>query len=240
MPSPKKVQPLKPAPLKTVIGGELENGLSAGVGGSINVAGSSKSTSSGTVSGDIANNATVYISMGGNKLTIGDVSAADKLAGGIADVGFDGVGADDAGESLYGGTTADIRFDGSFGVATVAATVGGSSDWAAGFSFSVAPVTVGIGFDSMRAASVGLGLSQGAISANVLYTSKSGDTAMGVDTSYQMSDATSVTIAYSQAGDSDGLGIGFSHDLGGGATLNAGAGQKDGETNADLGISMSF
>ena len=198
------------------------------------------STSQGSVSGDIGNNATVYISMGGNKLTIGDVDAADLLAGGIADVGFGGVGADDAGESLRGDTTADIRYDGSFGVATVAATVGGSSDWAAGFSFSVAPVTVGIGFDSLRAASVGLGLSQGAISANVLYTTKGGETAMGVDTSYKMSDATSVTIAYSQAGDKNGMGIGFAHDLGGGATLKAGAGQKDGNTNADLGISMSF
>ena len=203
---------------------------------------SSTGAVTGKVSGSLDNNATVYIEMGGNKLTIGDVSAADKLAGGIADVGFDGVGADDAGESLYGKTAADIRFDGSFGVATVAATVGGDSAWAAGFSFSVAPVTVGIGFDSLRAASVGLGLSQGGISANVIYTSKSGDTAMGVDTSYQMSDATSVTIAYSQesAEDGDGLGIGFSHDLGGGATLKAGAGQKDGQTNADLGISMSF
>ncbi|MCY4197922.1 MAG: hypothetical protein OXD33_13560 [Rhodobacteraceae bacterium] len=38
----------------------------------------------------------------------------------------------------------------------------------------------------------------------------------------------------------DAFGVGFSHDLGGGATLKAGVGPVDGNTVADLGIHMKF
>ena len=220
--------------------GMLANGASSVTGSSV-VAGTATGASQGSVSGDIANNASVHIGMAGHKLTIGrGLDAADVLAGGIAEVGFDGIGADDAAESLRGGTSVGARYDGSFGIASVAATVGDGNDWATGFKFSVAPVTVGIGFDSMKAASVGLGLSQGAVSGNVLYTSKGGEKAMGVDATYSLNDATSVTVVYSDAGANSGIGIGFSHALGGGATLAAGAGQKNGQSSADLGITMKF
>ena len=86
--------------------------------------------------------------------------------------------------------------------------------------------------------------------------------AMGVDISYQMSEVTSVVLvaaqskkesAYWSVGDAatddkwmktsttvDAFGVGFSHDLGGGATLSAGAGSVDSNAVADLGISMKF
>ena len=97
--------------------------------------------------------------------------------------------------------------------------------------------------------------------------------AMGVDVSYQMSEATSVVlvaaqhkkesahISYNRAGEKavgatvaptpsyswstssttvDAFGVGFSHDLGGGATLKAGAGSVDSNAVADLGITMKF
>ena len=38
----------------------------------------------------------------------------------------------------------------------------------------------------------------------------------------------------------DAFGVGFSHDLGGGATLKAGAGSVDSNAVADLGITMTF
>ena len=38
----------------------------------------------------------------------------------------------------------------------------------------------------------------------------------------------------------DAFGVGFSHDLGGGATLKAGAGSVDSDAVADLGITMTF
>ena len=58
---------------------------------------------------------------------------------------------------------------------------------------------------------------------------------------YSLNDATSVTVVYSSgAAGAEGIGIGFSHALGGGATLKAGAGQKNGQSAADLGIVMAF
>ncbi len=111
--------------------------------------------------------------------------------------------------------------------------------------------------------------------------------AMGVDMTYQMSEATSLVLVAAQhkrdnipnayfktsgtggstsvagragaiAGDQgkssdleqvwaakssttvDAFGVGFSHDLGGGATLKAGAGSVDSNAVADLGITMKF
>ncbi len=97
--------------------------------------------------------------------------------------------------------------------------------------------------------------------------------AMGVDVSYQMSEATSLVLVAAQhkkesatwyytdnspgaAADNvdlpveaewrkssttvDAFGVGFSHDLGGGATLKAGAGSVDSNAVADLGITMKF
>ena len=97
--------------------------------------------------------------------------------------------------------------------------------------------------------------------------------AMGVDMTYQMSEATSLVLVAAQhkhesarayldksklnagsladGGDVeahwvkssttvDAFGVGFSHDLGGGATLKAGAGSVDSNAVADLGITMKF
>ena len=283
----------------------------------------------------VNNHGEVYISMDMHKLTIGsDLDAADKLAGGLADPGFDGIGIDDVAEGPYGGSAADVRYDGDFGVAKVAISYGdnaGDAAWAAGFSFNVEPVNFGAGFDSNGVMSVGMGFTQGAIAMNALYSTDSdhdeadneafkcseatasgkatyngpqanacwranyaaGSTAgftglgnkpnlknqaFGVDVSYQMSEATSVVLvaaqhkkesakvsfnrsepipaaqqtstsgtttdaSYSWTKSSttvDAFGVGFSHDLGGGATLKAGAGSVDSNAVADLGITMTF
>ncbi len=265
-------------------------------------------------SNKIDNHGEVYISMDMHKLTIGsDLDAADKVAGGLADPGFDGIGIDDVAEGVWGKSAADVRYDGDFGVASVAISYGdnkGDAEWAAGFSFNVEPVTVGAGFDSNGVMSIGMGFTQGQISMNALYSTDSdhdeadneevkegadpgeklaaGGTitrpiignkmdlknqAMGVDVSYQMSEATSVTLVAAQhkmenaewlydadafattvtdvdnsieakwhksSKTIDAFGIGFSHDLGGGATLKAGAGSVDSNAVADLGITMKF
>ena len=272
----------------------------------------------------VDNHGEVYISMDMHKLTIGsDLDAADKVAGGLADPGFDGIGIDDVAEGPYGESAADVRYDGDFGVASVAISYGdnkGDADWAAGFSFNVEPVTFGAGFDSHGVMSIGMGFTQGLISMNALYSTdsdhdeadneaianvanaqnkahkdyiaKSGNLdvdskvgnkpdlknqAMGVDMTYQMSDTTSIVLVAAQhkkesarwsqawtgttvgigtgtdikrdpANDKwvkssttvDAFGVGFSHDLGGGATLKAGAGSVDSNAVADLGITMKF
>ncbi len=281
----------------------------------------------------VNNHGEVYISMDMHKLTIGsDLDAADKLAGGLKDPGFDGIGIDDVAEGPYGESAADVRYDGDFGVASVAISYGdnaGDAAWAAGFSFNVEPVTFGAGFDSNGVMSVGMGFTQGAIAMNALYSTDSDhdeadnegfacgsdadfrskdkaayskmkvdacklnhekaiankpdlkNQAFGVDVSYQMSEATSVVLVAAQhkkeaahlsyakgrpavskadatlanpertqTNDSltwsttsttvDAFGVGFSHDLGGGATLKAGAGSVDSNAVADLGITMKF
>ncbi len=278
----------------------------------------------------VDNHGEVYISMDMHKLTIGsDLDAADKLAGGIADPGFDGIGIDDVAEGPYGGSAADVRYDGDFGVAKVAISYGdnaGDAAWAAGFSFNVEPVNFGAGFDSNGVMSVGMGFTQGAIAMNALYSTDSDhdeadneafkcsdvndktkasynaaqagactigaanneefdglsnkpdlkNQAFGVDVSYQMNETTSVVLVAAQhkkesahvshtmyrptsgEGDNkvevrkpdytwstssttvDAFGVGFSHDLGGGATLKAGAGSVDSNAVADLGITMKF
>ncbi len=263
-------------------------------------------------SNKIDNHGEVYISMDMHKLTIGsDLDAADKVAGGLADPGFDGIGIDDVAEGVWGKSAADVRYDGDFGVASVAISYGdnkGDAEWAAGFSFNVEPVTVGAGFDSNGVMSIGMGFSQGLISMNALYSTDSdhdeadnearkpaaatenkdainfersnkGDLknqAIGLDMTYQMSEATSLVLVAAQhkkesasphytrdSVDGDGtdvkgadsrlkqtwavsettidaFGVGFSHDLGGGATLKAGAGSVDSNATADLGITMKF
>ncbi len=269
--------------------------------------------------GKVGNHAEVYISMDMHTLTIGsDIDAADKIAGGLTDPGFDGIGIDDQAEAVWGGTAADVRYDGDFGVAKVAISYGDNNDdaeWAAGFSFDVEPVTMGAGFDSHGVVSLGMGFSQGQIAMNALYSTDSdaheadnekdmaggtykwtkgtGDDAtthmvslekvtanapdvknqaMGVDVTYKMNDTTSLVLVAAQHtiegakwapketdndkltdGESgvegawrvsdtkvDAFGVGFSHDLGGGATLKAGAGSVDSDAVADLGITMTF
>ncbi|MCY4197576.1 MAG: porin [Rhodobacteraceae bacterium] len=259
----------------------------------------------------VNNHGEVYISMDMHKLTIGsDLDAADKMAGGLADPGFDGIGIDDVAEGVWGKSAADVRYDGDFGVAAVAISYGdnkGDAEWAAGFKFSVDPVTFGAGFDSKGVMSVGMGFSQGLISMNALYSTDSDhdeadneaiseadldkteggvagaktrremlgirvdevankpdlkNQGMGVDVTYKMSEETSLTLVAAQSktekarwsrGETkaddgwvttsktvDAFGVGFEHDLGGGAKLKAGAGSVDSEARADLGITMTF
>ncbi len=213
-------------------------------------------TLSGGTSGTVANHAEVYISLDVHTLTIGsDLAQGDEIAGGIADVGFDGIGVDDLAEKIRGQTAIEVKYDGNFGVGAVSASYG-KNEWAAGVKFTIDPVTVGAGFDSDSVMSVGLGMSQGPLSGNVFYSQdsdadetmkgKQKATAMGADVTYKMTDKTSVTLAYGALDnkatmmDQKAYGLGFSHVLGGGATLAAGVGSVNKQTKADLGISMAF
>ena len=210
----------------------------------------------GSFPGKVANNAAVFISLNNHRLLIGQgIESADFVVGGIADVGFDGVGVDDVAEAIRGRTKRQLRYDGSFGVGSVAVTYR-NQEWAAGFNFDVAPVKVGAGFDSHGVMSVGLGLSQGQIAGNLFYSSdsdangvvagKPGAKAMGMDMSYAVSDATKIIIAFGRHENEalrvnkDAFGVGFSHLLGGGATLAAGAASIDKVVKADLGVSLKF
>ena len=241
-------------------------------------------------------------------ITIGDNDSADKLSGGIADVGLNGIGVDDVVEDIHGTTANQFRYDQSVGNIALAISAGTSpgavgvantlstnvgarrpgsfeaktNSYAVGMSFNASGAKLGIGYDSGKTISAGIGYSTGQISANAFYakrdisymhfgqdgredgTGTSADgtfdasmTGIGVDVSYTMG-ASTLTMTYAKTDVSDiqpfwafsggqiefsfasaslkGVGIGFSHDLGGGASLVAGFGQVPQTAVGDLGM----
>ena len=127
------------------------------------------------------------------------------------------------------------------------AVVGVASDaqYAFGMSFDAGGVRIGIGYDSEKTVSMGMGFTAGEISTSALYVKNDdGATGVGMDVSYSI-DASTLTLAYARStpetGDAtDAMGVNVSHDLGGGASLVAGFGQVGDVNKAEAGISFSF
>lgn len=228
--------------------------------------------------GHVSNNGSVYVKFGMHTLTIGQgLDAGDIPALAMADLGYADIGVDDNAEALRGKTKADIAYSASFGVGSIRATYGnnsGDGEYAIGVKGTFAPVTVGFGYDSNRVVSISGGVTQGLFKANVFYSQRPSDKAamdslrgvmerpkhstIGADATYTISDLTSVSVAFSRhtsnsnaghpAINLNAYGIGFSHSLGGGATLKAAIGsteaykhpKKTRSLKADLGIQMKF
>ena len=70
------------------------------------------------------NEGTVWVSSDFGKITIGANDSADLLAGGIADVGLNGIGVDDVAEGLRGQTANAFRYDHTFGPVSIAVSGG--------------------------------------------------------------------------------------------------------------------
>ena len=75
---------------------------------------------------DATNEGTVFVSGAFGRITLGDNDSADKLSGGIADVGLNGVGVDDVVEDIYGRTANQFRYDQSVGNIALAISAGTS------------------------------------------------------------------------------------------------------------------
>ena len=148
-------------------------------------------------------------------------------------------------------------------MATVPA-VSAETEFAFGMNFETGGVTIGLGYDSNKTISMGAGFSAGEISTNLLYVKMDDDedkdgnqeaTSMGVDLSYSMG-ASKVTLAYGRHKPEeegkeamDAVGMGVTHDLGGGATMNAGFGKVDmmdddgmivSQNKASIGLMFAF
>ncbi|MDC0737920.1 porin [Cognatishimia sp. SS12] len=185
----------------------------------------------------------VFISYNGLKLTVGEVSsAADQ--GGLADLGYNGIGVDDVAEKPGGSNgfgNDDVRVDYAVGDINLAASLDSTnSDWALGGNASFDAFTVAAGFGETGGTDfyrVTLGYSAGAFGAKVHYGETGAADAWGIEGSYTTGDVT-VTAVYAD-GTSDAYGIGVAYDLGG-ATLAGGIGEVANTTVADLGISFSF
>ena len=151
--------------LYTTKGETAAGGLSFGADSGINV--------DGGVGSD--NETEVWISSGWGKLSMGSIDEAE--AGGVADVGFDGLAADDA-ESPAQGSDADVRYDGTFGLATVAVSAdldSADDDWGISIGYSMDPVSFAVGIDSQDVISAGIGYAVGDISGNLSYRAQGRD-----------------------------------------------------------------
>ena len=201
--------------------------------------------------GNSVTNATVYVSGDFGKLTFGenDNDPADLLAGGVADLGYDGIGVDDVAESGgRGDTNAAIRYDHSIGGVALAASFGPVKDdlqFALGMSFETNGIRVGAGFDSDDGMGLGAGYAlNDELTFNGYYAEQDDMDSMGGDLSYGIG-ATTLTVAFgTNSMDHKSAGLGLSHDLGGDAKLVAGFGQmddKDGEHSAaEVGLTFTF
>ena len=168
--------------------GTTDGGLSFGGSATIdNESGGGSSLSEGTV----------FVSSEFGKITFGDNGSADKLSGGIADVGLNDVGVDDVAEDIYGTTPNQFRYDHSVGNIALAISAGTDTavegmptdsevvgldrvythgkigkkknGYAVGMSFSASGATVGFGYDSKKTISAGFGYTTGQITANAFY-----------------------------------------------------------------------
>ncbi|MBF9021944.1 porin [Rhodobacterales bacterium FZCC0069] len=204
-----------------------------------------------------ANDGETFISFQGITITTGDVG--NQTQSGIADVGYQGTGADDLAEQAdVGNYDLSVAFSAgglSFGVSNGSDT----EDFALSVSGSTGAVSWGISSTNVEAGNdiieLTAGYSTGAYTLNGLYADVSGQTAAadlkayGLSVAYAMG-ATTYTFAMSDtnADNQDAnYGVGFSTNLGGGLSFaggitNVGATTAGGEgtTQADLGFNMAF
>ena len=151
------------------------------------------------------------------------------------------------------------------GVKTVPAVLR-SNEWAVGLNVDAGGMSFGAGADSQNLVAFSAKASVGGIST-VLYYAKDEDTlgsgenavvtkqsGLGASASFAASDTATVSIVWAQGksstdkteGDeavsttSDGIGIGISTDLGGGATLQAGIAKVNKKSGVSAGITMAF
>ncbi|MBW6505936.1 MAG: porin [Rhodobacteraceae bacterium] len=197
---------------------------------------------------------TAWIGGSWGRVTVGAVDVGDDSVGlGIADVGHRGIGLDDDAESLFAGTNANIAYTGTFGAISVALsydlpTSDGDAvqgDWALGVGYKAGDYKVALGYDSNEVLTVGGGATFGAVSVNAIYSNDNANNvaAWGVDASYKLNSATTITAVY---GDDDSIGavadygVGVAYNLGGGAKLMAGIGSVDDDTIGSVGMTFSF
>ena len=234
-------------------------------GGSVRAdnAGATNQTDSadGTNGGVNGQAGSVYVSGDFGKITMGDVGSAHESAtGDLAGVGY----TMSKNEMGYAGGTHDEGVAWSYSVdnLTLYASMGqpqtssANNQSGVGLSYSMAGVTLGVGTAddgtteetsaSIRASVAGIGITAIIIDRDN-DTSVSGET--GLSLSYAVDSNLSVA-AFTRstenvgAADRDYTGVGFSMNLGGGATLAGGYTQGGGGSNSldamDLGLKFAF
>ncbi len=136
------------------------------------------------------------------------------------------------------------------------------TNWAAGVSIPIGPASLGFGVDSEKAIMASVGAELGMVSGSLFYGQRElSDTvkpkSVGAEVGFSAGEGTTINAVVSQydpdmAKDNQklqGFGVGISHDLGGGAEIQAGFAKVDGrsgtsfvdgQTKASVGVTMAF
>lgn len=213
------------------------------------------------IAGDGGSNedSVAYITGAFGKLSVGNDVAEADVQGGIDDVGYDALGADDSAESLDGSVAHNVHWSTTFSGVTIAASTNLStaagSPFAVGAKYSASGFTVGVGFMDTDAAATGditsgyVAYTGGPLTIKAMASRRNvaaagGDVlATGASIAYKMNDTMTLTVAGSDTdvtGDKADVGIGMSVGLGGGASFVAGASQVDSLSRASAGVTFSF
>jgi len=213
------------------------------------------------ISGDADNteDPTVFISGAFGKISVGeDVAEANRI-GGIADIGYDGLGVDDVAEDNYEGTGANVNWTYSVDALTVGLSFlsdnNNAAPYAVGLTYKTGAVDVNVGYaDEDNAAETnivnfGIGYTAGAMTIDAMSTNRQANNAadiqtVGVSVAYAVDANQTLTFAVADsdaaANTGDTMGIGYSNNLGGGATFNAGVASVNDVSNASFGLNFSF
>jgi outer membrane protein OmpU len=204
---------------------------------------------------------TVFISGAFGKLSMGaDVPEANKN-GGIADIGYDGLGVDDVVEGNRNGAAANIHYSYSINGLTFGVSAGTADQTspvetpvAYGVAYTMGALSMNVGYASdddtgvdTTYTSLGVNYKANGLTINSLYTRQeaTGATdidAIGVSVGYAIDDATTMTVAFadSDADTQESFGVGVDYSLGGGATVSAGVASVNDISKSSVGISFSF
>jgi len=122
--------------------------------------------------------------------------------------------------------------------------------WTVGVKAALGPVTFGLGVDSNDAMMASVGGGMDGFGGSIFYGRKDGangghdTTSMGAEGTFKAGDATNLNVVYAQSetgnAKMDGFGLGVTHDLGGGAKVQAGLASVNDRDKFSAGVTMSF
>jgi outer membrane protein OmpU len=198
-----------------------------------------------------ADGGSVAISGDFGTIRVGNVSTAGTSIG-LADVGFDTIGIDDAAEKgRNAGDSHDVQWNYAMDdIALMASFDSSDDDMAISMKWSSGALAIGVshaaagatGGADATAASIGTAVGGFAVNMMAASHSTSANDSVGLSASMPIDGFGTVTFV-TGSNDTDSKsswGVGFSKALGGGATLAGAYGSANGNDKADLGIKLSF
>ena len=241
----------------TQLHNEIDLGMAAtgetdgGIGWKVEMGLDSDNTDNSGAGTGTVDEGSVTLSGDFGSIRVGAVSSATTNVG-LADVGFDTIGIDDAAEKgRNAGDTHDVEWHYSMDEIALTASIDTSDDdmaisagWSSG-SLSIAVAHSAAGATGGATATAGsIGTSVGGFAVKMMAASHSTANfdSVGLQASMPVDGLGTVTFV-TGSNDTDSKsswGVGFSKALGGGATLAGAFGSANGNDVADLGISLSF